>query len=81
MISINSRFLNIPISSQICKTRFEKHLACSFKNEEGHRYHCYLIAYGYFRGTRAFQNMPCKEIMRKLSYPKNKTNCPVQKLH
>ena len=38
IISFNSRFLNIHIL-QICKTRFEKHLACSFKNEEGRRYH------------------------------------------
>ena len=42
MIRINSRFLYIHIS-QICKTRFEKHLACSFKNEEGHRYRYYLV--------------------------------------
>ena len=44
MISMNSRFLYIHISqSQICKTRFEKHLACSLENEEGHRYHYHLI--------------------------------------
>ena len=39
---MNSRFLNIHIS-QICKTRFEKHLARGFKNEEGHRCHYYLV--------------------------------------
>ena len=42
MISINARFLNIRIS-QINKTRSEIHLACSFKHEEDHRYHYYLV--------------------------------------
>ena len=42
MISVNNRFLNIHIL-QIYKTPFEKHLACSFKNEEDHRYHYHLV--------------------------------------
>ena len=41
MISTNSQFFYIYIL-QICKTRFKNHLACSFKNKEGHRYH-YLV--------------------------------------